>query len=312
MASASVRRGMGAGHHAGGLPHRATPADIEEATRRWADAHNLFLETTVTSGVLGLIRSWRCSAAGRAGVASGSGARLEPGRRRRPGRLRHGRTAQPGPDAPAVPVRRHGGRAPTPGARRLDERTPRGVRLGVGIVLSLSLVVSLTMIAGATFERWGRHYGEEWAYRAALRVQPWRLTSTEQLALQLAAQGRAGDQQAGAEAKRLIAEGVERFPWDVNVRLWAADVDTLLNDPPVPEPGAASTSNASRPTRPCSPTMRPTAGSRSPARSPSPAAEPPPCTPRFPCCRYVSRPRSCPMLLATHPAAAPDRERRHG
>ncbi len=105
------------------------------------------------------------------------------------------------------------------------------MRLAVGIVLSLSLVVSLTMIAGATFERWGRHYGEEWAYRAALRVQPWRLTSTEQLALQLAAQGRAGDEQAGAEAKRIIAEGVERFPWDVNVRVWAADVDTLLNDP---------------------------------------------------------------------------------
>jgi hypothetical protein len=62
-------------------------------------------------------------------------------------------------------------------------------------------------------------------------VQPWRLTSTEQLALQLAAEGRAGDQQAGAEAKRIIADGVERFPWDVNVRVWAADVDTLLNDP---------------------------------------------------------------------------------
>ena len=37
--------------------------------------------------------------------------------------------------------------------------------------------------------------------------------------------------EAGAEAKRIIAEGVERFPWDVNVRLWAADVDTLLSDP---------------------------------------------------------------------------------
>ena len=65
-------------------------------------------------------------AAGGAGVASGSGARLEPGRRRRAGRLRHGRTAQPGPDAPAVPVRRHGGRAPAPGSPHADERTPRG------------------------------------------------------------------------------------------------------------------------------------------------------------------------------------------
>ena len=47
---------MGTRHHAGApTSPRATPADIEEATRGWADAHNLFLETAVTSGVLGLI-----------------------------------------------------------------------------------------------------------------------------------------------------------------------------------------------------------------------------------------------------------------
>ncbi|MGB7804350.1 MAG: O-antigen ligase family protein [Actinomycetota bacterium] len=209
----------------------ATPADIEEATRRWADAHNLFLETAVTSGILGLIplvalllllvgRAWRAGpdrawSLG-AAAALGAYAMVEP--------LNLVLT----PLLFLFAAMAAGLRAREPAA---DERTPRGVRLAVGIVLSLSLVVSLTMIAGATFERWGRHYGEEWAYRAALRVQPWRLTSTEQLALQLAAQGRAGDEQAGAEAKRLIAEGVERFPWDVNVRVWAADVDTLLNDP---------------------------------------------------------------------------------
>ena len=210
---------------------RATPADIEEATRRWADAHNLFLETAVTSGILGLIplvalfvllvgRAWRAGPERAwslgAAAALGAYAMVEP--------LNLVLT----PLLFLFAAMAAGLRAREPAA---DERTPRGVRLAVGIVLSLSLVVSLTMIAGATFERWGRHYGEEWAYRAALRVQPWRLTSTEQLALQLAAQGRAGDQQAGAEAKRIIAEGVERFPWDVNVRVWAADVDTLLNDP---------------------------------------------------------------------------------
>ena len=210
----------------------ATPADIAEATRGWADAHNLFLETTVTSGILGLIplvaifvlligrawrggpeRAWSLGAA----AALGAYAMVEP--------LNLVLT----PLLFLFAAMAAGLRAREPASA--DERSPRGVRLGVGIVLSLSLVVSLTMIAGATFERWGRAYGEEWAYRAALRVQPWRLTSTEQLALQLAAEGRAGDQQAGAEAKRIIADGVERFPWDVNVRVWAADVDTLLNDP---------------------------------------------------------------------------------
>ena len=170
---------------------RATPADIEEATRRWADAHNLFLETAVTSGILGLIplvalfvllvgRAWRAGPERAwslgAAAALGAYAMVEP--------LNLVLT----PllflfAAMAAGLRR-------PGARRGRASEPReACGSAVGIVLSLSLVVSLTMIAGATFERWGRHYGEEWAYRAALRVQPWRLTSTEQLALQLAATG---------------------------------------------------------------------------------------------------------------------------
>jgi O-antigen ligase len=210
----------------------ATPADIREATRGWADAHDLFLETTVTSGILGLIplvalfvllvgRAWRAGPERAwslgAAAALGAYAMVEP--------LNLVLT----PLLFLFAAMAAGLRAREPAAA--EQRTLRGVRLGVGIALSLSLAVSLTMIAGATFERWGRQYGEEWAYRAALRVQPWRLTSTENLALQLAAQGRAGDQEAGAEAERIIAEGVTRFPWDVNVRLWAADVDTLLNDP---------------------------------------------------------------------------------
>jgi O-antigen ligase len=211
---------------------RATPADIEEATRRWADAHNLFLETTVTSGILGLLplvalfvlligRAWRAGPERAwslgAAAALGAYAMVEP--------LNLVLT----PLLFLFAAMAAGARVHDPALAR--KRTPRGVRLGVGLMLGLALVVSLTMIAGATLERWGRQYGEEWAFRAALRVQPWRLSSTEQLALQLALDGRAGDEEAGAEAKRIIAAGVHRFPWDVNVRLWAADVDTLLSDP---------------------------------------------------------------------------------
>ena len=173
----------------------ATPAEIAEATRGWADAHNLFLETPVTSGILGLIplvalfvlligRAWRAGPERAwslgAAAALGAYAMVEP----------VNLVLTPLLFLFAAMAAGLGAREPASGM----QRTPRGVRLGVGIVLGLSLVVSLTMIAGATFERWGREYGEEWAYRAALRVQPWRLTSTEQLALQLAAEGRAGDQ----------------------------------------------------------------------------------------------------------------------
>ena len=160
---------------------RATPADIEEATRRWADAHNLFLETTVTSGILGLIplvalfvllvgRAWRAGPERAwslgAAAALGAYAMVEP--------LNLVLT----PLLFLFAAMAAGLRAREPVA---DERTPRGVRLAVGIVLSLSLVVSLTMIAGATFERWGRHYGEEWALssrppRAAVATHVHRAT----------------------------------------------------------------------------------------------------------------------------------------
>ncbi len=79
----------------------------------------------------------------------------------------------------------------------------RVARVGAGLVLAAALAVSLLMLAGATLERWGRAYGEEWAYRAALRVQPWRVSATERLALRLAVDGRGGDAAAAAEARDL-------------------------------------------------------------------------------------------------------------
>ena len=86
------------------------------------------------------------------------------------------------------------------------------------------------MMVGATFEEWGLRYGEEWAYRAALRAQPWRVSATEQLAVLLAVDGRSGDAAAAAEARSLIAAAVAAHPWDVHLRPRAADIETLLGD----------------------------------------------------------------------------------
>ena len=173
--------GMGTGTTQVPYLTRATPADIEEADppvgRRPqpVPGDDRDLGDPRADPARGAVR-----AADRAGVASGSGAGVVPGCRRRPGRLCHGRAAQPGPRRPCCSCSRPWRPGFALGSRTRRSSGPKGVRLGVGIVLCLSLVVSLTMIAGATFERWGREYGEEWAYRAALRVQPWRLTSTEQ------------------------------------------------------------------------------------------------------------------------------------
>jgi hypothetical protein len=128
-----------------------------------------------------------------------------------------------------TPVADMASRSTRMGTRPLKVR--RSGRVLVGITLAVALVVSLLMITAATLERWGKTYGEEWAYRAALRVQPWRVSATADLATLLALDGRGGNAAAASEARDLMTHAVDDHPWDVNLRPRAADVDTLLRDP---------------------------------------------------------------------------------
>jgi len=123
--------------------------------------------------------------------------------------------AGPVSDDVFVPGRTHVGRVPS---------------LAVALALSIASFVSVQMLAAATLERWGRVYGETWALESALRIQPWRLSASEVLALSWALDGRAGDEAAGERARGLIAEAVRDHPWDSQVRLRAADIETLLRD----------------------------------------------------------------------------------
>ena len=118
----------------------------------------------------------------------------------------------------------------TIGARWRSRAADPLTRIAVGITLVAALLVSLQMLSASTLERWGRTYGEAWALDDALRVQPWRLSAAQRLALRLAIDGRAGDAEAADRARTVIGDAVVRHPWDVDVRLWAADVETLLRD----------------------------------------------------------------------------------
>jgi len=237
MARATLDRpvlGWGPGSAGSGYLATATTSEVEDAGRRWSDAHDLFLETAVTSGVLGLAalawlvvvlsarslraerdRAWAFGAA--AGLAAYSvvepiGLVLTPllflfaGIAAGPGRV-----------------------AETDRAGR-QTWARRALTWGVGAMLAVATLVSLQMLVAASLERWGRVYGETWALEAALRVQPWRLSSAERLALIWALDGRAGEAAAGQRARDEIGRAVERHPWDGDVRLWAADVETLLRD----------------------------------------------------------------------------------
>lgn len=209
------------------------PEEILDAGRGWSDGHDIFLETAAGTGLLGLAalfvllivvgtRTLRCPPdrawAFGAAVGLGAYALVEP------------------LSLVLTPLLfLYLGIAADRSTERATAgppwRAPVALRIATGVLLWSALVVSTLVVVASTLERWGRTYGETWALRAALAVQPWRVSASEQLSLQLALDGRDGDEAAAREAEELIATDVSRFPWDVNVRVFASDVDLILRDP---------------------------------------------------------------------------------
>jgi len=211
----------------------ASAADLEVSGRGVGDAHNLFVNTMIEMGVLGLAamlllvgllakralpRAPDAAAAFVAATVIAIYSLIEP--------ISLVLTpllflflSMAGPVSGDVL-----------GARWRSHAAGRVARTAVGITLSVAMLVSLQMLGAATLERWGQTYGEAWAFDDALRVQPWRIRAAQQLAILLALDGRAGDVAAGERAREVIADAVADHPWDVDVRLTAADVETLLRD----------------------------------------------------------------------------------
>jgi hypothetical protein len=115
-----------------------------------------------------------------------------------------------------------------PATARGDTRSPRAL---TGALLGVACVAAIGMFVASALEQYGRSYGDPSAYRTALRIQPWRVSAQELLAVRLAVDGRSGDRAAADEARRTIAKAVQDHPWDPDVRLFAADVETLLQNP---------------------------------------------------------------------------------
>jgi O-antigen ligase len=227
--------GWGPGTTSAAYLHTGTPAEVESAARPWRDAHDLFLETGVTTGIAGVlallallglaaVRALRSppEEAWAVGVAAALAAYslVEP--------LNLVLTPllflTAGIAAGAARRRRVVAILPA-------ERAGRVSGALVTAMLSAGLVLAALAFAAAILEQQGTQYGEPEALRTALRLEPWRTTARQELAIQLAVAGRSGDAAAGREAKALMSEGINDRPWEPDQRITASRVDTLLNDP---------------------------------------------------------------------------------
>jgi hypothetical protein len=99
-------------------------------------------------------------------------------------------------------------------------------------LLGASVVVGALALTSSALEQWSRTHYAPWAIRGSVAVQPWRLTAQMHLAIELAIDGRAGDEQAGTEARELAERIVSQHPWYPDARITAAGVENLLRNFP--------------------------------------------------------------------------------
>lgn len=232
--------GWGPGNTWSAYLSSVTRSEVELAGRGWGDAHNIFAESLVTTGLVGLAAMlWLLwvSASGilrappQLGWASGIAAALVVNHLFQP--LSVTLTpmlalfagiagAHPSSDAP-----------PRPG---LPDAAPTRHRPGltraiVGVLLAAGLAFSVAVLGASVLEQYGRTYNSEWALRASLSLAPGRVSAAQALATSLAVDGRSGDADAGREARRLSEDTVRLHPWNPAVRLFASDVERLLFNP---------------------------------------------------------------------------------
>lgn len=217
--------------------------ELRFGERGVGDAHNLLVESAVTTGVVGLaallvlcgstLRHTRKGPRSM-GWAAGAATALAVGHLLQPLNI----SLTPllfllaGLAGPSPPSDDGSGSAePKPAARR-RRWTPVTVgRTGARLLLAGALGVSLLLLVASALEGHGRKYASEWALRASLKIAPSRVSAAEELALHLAFDGRSGDTQAAREAVALATRTVRLHPWNPGVRLAAADVYLMLRNP---------------------------------------------------------------------------------
>ena len=210
----------------------ATEGEIDRAGQSWAEAHNIFIQTAVTSGLIGLgafvalvvlIASRARRADRRIGWVVGAVGALAAINLYEPFELSVTPLAFLLTGVAASTATRAG-------RTDLPDVLNRVGRIVVGAGLAATLVLSMIVAISSTFQHVGERYESEWALRRSLQLQSWRLAAVDALAEDLALDSRAGTPGAAEEASRLIADAVREHPWDPLIRIRGVDVEALSSD----------------------------------------------------------------------------------
>ncbi|HVE92363.1 MAG TPA: O-antigen ligase family protein, partial [Actinomycetota bacterium] len=214
--------GWGPGTGQGAFLSSAGVRDMRVLGRGWADAHNLFVQSATTTGVLGtvaLIALWAVVAAKawrKPGEAWIFGAVAALG-------VYH--LLQPLSVILTPMLFLFGGMLLKEAAQEW-----KALRHGVVALLAVGVVLSCMRFGASWAERSGRIYGSQTALRRASSLDPWRVRAPHELALSLAIDSRAGRSGAASEAFRISSSTVREHRWEPTVRSLAADVSLVARD----------------------------------------------------------------------------------
>lgn len=243
--SARPLLGWGTAGTPGAYMSTVEPEDYRVGRRGIDDMHNLFIESAVTTGVVGLgallllaltigRRALRAAVGG--SWAIGAGVALLVSHLAQPlhGSLTPILFLLWGIAARAAPASDPGG-AVAVRARSWRARTP--LVGAVALVLAFGTVLAARRTVAGLFEGHGRYYGNAASIKTALRWEPRRLLATEALGYHYAVRWRSlyGDPERqaryGAEVERLGRTLVEEHGWDPGVRLVAANYELIMENP---------------------------------------------------------------------------------
>jgi len=234
MLRASLDRpalGWGPGNTGSAYLANATATDISLAQRGIPDAHDLILETLVTSGVVGLLtflallllvalairRAWRDPRVAWAAAIAIA--------------LFVFHLLQPiNPAMTPLLFLAAGVAARSPGAPDASPTRSKAVSIALTVPIAAGLVFALLLAASSTLEQVGKTYNSQWALRSAVSIAPGRISPAKTLAFYLAEDASSVDG-AAAESRTLVDDTVARHPWSPSVRFIGVQTGLILNDP---------------------------------------------------------------------------------